>query len=144
MLLAGVAAGALLGATAGWSAAEATSGAGEGAGYGGNAGALQVHIEGESVHVTGVGFLAGSPVEVHVGDLTTTVTADEFGVVDALVTAGSGDPVAADGTAADGTARSLAPSVDDGADRTTATLAGAGLGAAPLLLARRRRRTLRP
>lgn len=135
--------GAAVGATAGWSVAAALQSGDEGAGYGGTANALQVEIVGEEVRVSGVGFLASSAVEVQVGDLSTTVTADEFGRIDSTVVAGAdGTPdnraVAAMGTAGDGSLRSLRPQAPQRDDHGVATVLGAGLGAVPVVLSRRK------
>lgn len=137
--LLGVALGAALGATAGWSVAAALQVDDEGAGYGGTANALQVAVVGEQVHVSGVGFLAASPVEVNVGDLTATVTADEFGRIDStLVADGDGASVSAAGTASDGSPRSLQPIARTSGGHSLATLLGGGLGATPVVLSRRK------
>ena len=128
-----------MGATLGWSAAAAAEAADDGAGYGGNANALQVQVQGEQVRVAGVGFQAGSDVQVRIGDLSSTVTADEVGRVDALLAASAaGAPVAATGIAPNGvpTTRSAVPA--RGGSHQTGTLIGATLGLAPALMMSRK------
>jgi hypothetical protein len=142
----GLMAGAALGGTGGFAVASALGSGEEGAGYGGTANALQVQVVGEQVHVSGVGFMALSPVTVKVGDLSAEVTADEFGRVDAAVSAdgvGASDAAVATGQAVDGTARALRPLAARGDSRTTATLLGVGLGAVPVAMSRRKYRRAR-
>ena len=139
--LLGGAMGALLGATIGWAPVHALTTAPEGAGYGGNAGALQVTVQGEQVVVNGGGFMAHSAVDVTAGDLTASVTADDVGSVHAVLSgaAASAGDVAASGTSVDGSVTVRHP-VDAGASSGgAATALGAALGAAPFLLVRRRR-----
>lgn len=134
----GLVLGASIGATAGWSVAAALQSGDEGAGYGGTANALQVEVVDEQVRVAGVGFLASSPVEVQVGDLRATVTADEFGRVDATVVAGADGAVSAAGLGGDGSPRTLQPQPAHQGSNGAATLLGAGLGAVPVLASRRK------
>lgn len=117
----------------------------DGAGYGGTASALQVRVSGEQVTVTGSGFAADSPVTVEVGDLSTTVTADDVGVIYAVLTdSGSTDSdestVAASGTGADGQALTLTGSESSSLSGGEGALAGASVGAVGGLSVRRRKR----
>jgi len=138
-LATGVFAGAVIGATIGWAAAGAAAVAGDGAGYGGNANELQVQVSGEHVHVEGAGFLAGSAVEVHIGDLIRTVTADDVGRVDAVLQATTpGADVAAIGTAPNGSPTTRSPQPTPASSHEIGTLLGGMLGAGPALLLTRK------
>lgn len=142
----GAAAGAVLGLTlTGPVAAAVGADATEQPGYGGDAGRLQVRIEGSSVHVRGSGYLAGSVVVVQVGAITADVIADTFGNIDATFDVG-GEPTQGDaratGTGADGASVVAATSIESerassaGATTLAAAVIGGGI---PLLVDRRRR-----
>lgn len=137
--MAGAFAGLALGATLGWTAASAAEVAGDGAGYGGTANALQVHVSGERVHVEGAGFLAGSAVQVHVGDLTSTVTADDIGRVDTVLTATEPKAiVAATGIAPDGLPTNRSTTHSPSGSHGTGTALGGLLGIAPAVVLTRK------
>jgi hypothetical protein len=143
----GAAAGALIGITLSATvAATVGAGASEQPGYGGDAGRLQVRVDGASIHVRGSGYLAGSTVSVQVGAVSAEIVADTFGNIDAVLEAtadGASGDASATGTSADGaavmasTALERPPSSAAGATTLLAALVGAGV---PLLLDRRRER----
>jgi hypothetical protein len=135
--------GGAFGATIAFSAAGALGPSGA-AGYGGTAGALQVTVSGDSVRVVGSGFLANSAVDVVVGDLHATVTADDVGAVDAVLHgAAAASSVAATGVTPSGAATTARPLVGAAPGAAGPTLVGASLGAAPSLLVVRRRRPVK-
>jgi hypothetical protein len=135
--------GGAVGATIAFSAAAAL-GSSTAAGYGGTAGALQVTVSGDTVRVVGSGFLASSAVDVVVGDLHATVTADDVGAVDAVLHgSAAASAVAATGVDPSGATTTARPVIGATSGTEGPTLFGASLGAAPSFLAVRRRRSVK-
>ena len=141
--LGGAAVGAIAGAalTAPFASALSTSASSEQAGYGGTATSLHITVDGEQLLVSGMGYAAGAVVEVQVGDLSTHVTADEFGEVHAaLLGADASAPAVASGAGADGRPLTLdgAPRAD-GNSNTGGAVVGASVGSLAAVFVGRRK-----
>jgi hypothetical protein len=74
-----------LGAAGAAASSVASPLSGEGPGYGGNADELAAVRVADGLLVTGFGFLAGSTVTVHAGEVVVVATADGVGALSAVV-----------------------------------------------------------
>jgi hypothetical protein len=141
--LGGAAIGALAGAAlaAPFASALSPSASSEQAGYGGTATSLHITVSGEQLLVSGMGYAAGAVVEVQVGDLTTHVTADEFGEVHAvLLGADASAPAIAVGTGADGRPLTLDGTPrTGGGNNTGGAVVGASVGSLAAVFVGRRK-----